>query len=440
MPTDTRPCRSRLQAGPAPTVLRSVAHREPAVQRLIQFLSCLALPLLLAGCGGGGLEAPAAETPAEAPTATPTEVAAEPPHLFVQVSATTDKKEYEVGEPILVTRIFEDRGPAPRGTSLRMYGSDSYLVVGITTDRSSGLYDASWVEPPTPAAEIGGRVAGVVRVELSGPGEYTLEVPPAYVARSGFGSAVELPVVVVDRGDSRHLDAKAERLGKIIAEEQLDFISCWTEAQSDLCALGPAVTPHLRRWLIDADSLYLRAVSAKMIGRLKDREGIPELTRGLLDESEKVRRQCVEALRVFHAAETLDALLPMVDDPAPWVRIEAYGALATFDDERAKSALRRGLEDAHEYARLSTAEHLADLGDAAGMEVLIEALRRDACGHAFSATDALESLTGRSFGDAGMPLLLSDMDQIEESAKACDEIAAKWIRWWEDEGRARYGR
>ncbi len=408
-----------------------------------KLLPALLATTILVACGGSG---PRSEPPPEAGEAgaVPGAVAGEaaPPEegRLVLIDAVADQDVYELGEPVTVRRVYENVGGTPVRVTTRDWGGRALGQVVITSSTGSRLYEPSSAHLEEVVVEPGTRTENRIAVELPVPGDYTIEVPPEYVARGARGACFRLRVTVLDRADARIVTEKAERLARVIEKEDPDCPTCWSPAQSDLKALGPAAVPHLRRWLRESENAHLRAIAAKLLWFVKGTEGVDDLVAALEDEDPHVRKMCLDSLGSFRRPETLDGILPLAKDPDPWVRVEFVETIAVFDDARVVTALRAALTDADEFVRRWAAIHLAEeKADASGIHVLIRALETDPARETFLVVPALEKLTDRSFGEPTMPFIHSSTDAIEEAVATNEILAKRWLAWWQTDGRARFG-
>jgi hypothetical protein len=360
-------------------------------------------------------------------------------HL-VLVFAQADKEVYELGEPVRIRRILENPGkfavPLARAEGME----PPFGTVEISSRRGSRSYTPSGSPDPKTRVEPGGRLESEIVVELHEAGEYTIGLHSGRHVRIAEGVPSVFRVSVADRGNPLPLDAMAARLGAKIAAEEPGHPDCGSQAQQDLEAMGLRAVPHLRRWLRESESAHLRAVSAKLLWFVKGKEGIEELVGGLKDPDAKVRETCLESLRDFREPWTLTAVLPLVGDPDEHVRAEAVWTASAFEDSRVIPALRSALADRDGWVRSQAARHLAEKGDPSGAGILIEVLRKDPEDGPGGVVPALERIAGVSFGKAEHPFIHSSMDRIERATRTNKELAARWLEWWEKEGKARFER
>jgi hypothetical protein len=402
---------------------------------------CLLTSALAGACGASSS---AGRENAGTPAAVSTEKGPAPagaPGRLVLVDATLDRQTYVLGEAVRVRRVYRNVGEAPVRMTPKAWQDRRYAEAVLHSKGGSRLYRPDVGHLEEIVVEPGGQTEHRICVELGGPGSYRIEVPPAYHVRGGTDPCFQLPALVLDRTDDRVLAEKAERLARVIEREDPGCPTCWTEAQGSLQAMGAAAVPHLRRWLRESASDHLRAVAAKLLHCKGGEAGIEELVAGLADPVPDVRRMCARSLGALRHPHTLDALLPMLKDPDVWVRVDAVEEIAHFDDPRVLPAMRGALADEDPYARQNAAYHLAcDRKDAAGIEVLIEALCNDEFGDCWMAVTALEALTDLSFGEATLPMSLSGFDQRDRAVEQNRRVARAWLAWWEEEGRERFGR
>lgn len=357
------------------------------------------------------------------------------------VGATVERDTYELGEPVRIRRVFEN--PTERTITVDAAGWRQRVHGEVVLKFAHGSrgYEPATDQVPGVVVAPHGRIANDIEIELPSAGAWTIEIPPAYQASPPQRRSFHLDVTVLDRGEAGHLAKKAERLARTIQTEDPTCPTCWSEAQKELEALGPAAIPNMRRWLAGADSPHLRAVSAKILGPMVSRgtEGREELLGGLSDSDPQVRKMCAAALAAPATVETLTALLPMMRDQDVWVRIEAIQAVAKSDDARVIPALILSLDDEDAYVRQWAATTLAEKGNAKGIRILVRALEADPAQNGFLVVEALDKLTGFSFGQAEMPFLHSIQDRVDEAIATNQKLAKRWLEWWDKEGARHYG-
>ncbi len=124
-----------------------------------------------------------------------------------------------------------------------------------------------------------------------------------------------------------------------------------------------------------------RAGAARQLRDLADEDGFASeasavWTRLLGDAQEEVRRAGIEiATRLLAPEDAEHVLSRFASDESSLVRVQVAGALADLERTSCQSALQRLLHDSVSSVRFEAARGLAALGDASGIEVLIEALQ-----------------------------------------------------------------
>ncbi len=101
------------------------------------------------------------------------------------------------------------------------------------------------------------------------------------------------------------------------------------------------VGPVLR--LLDDPDWWLRVTACETLGKLRDRRVVPRLVKILDDED--TRWAAIDALGHLGGDEAVGALLGLLQDPRPEVRLEAAQVCARTDDPRVAPLLRKLVED-----------------------------------------------------------------------------------------------
>ena len=112
----------------------------------------------------------------------------------------------------------------------------------------------------------------------------------------------------------------------------------------------------------------LRARIAEALGRIGDPKALSALRRGLIDEDPRVAERSMEALARMRDAQSLDMILRHLGARDPQLTQAAYEALGEFrGEEKARSALRAGIENGTPAAQVMSSYGLARLGEDVGL-------------------------------------------------------------------------
>ena len=150
---------------------------------------------------------------------------------------------------------------------------------------------------------------------------------------------------------------------------------------------GKEVLPRLRKLLTSPDLNYVSA-AAYELGKLNDREAVPQLKKLLESKrlafppaGESVRMEVFSArfsvagaLYQMEQPEGLQALLKMRKG---WAGIHAYAGLALRDTKEAREVLAQGAQDKHPVARAYALAALLELGEKEHLEDIVEFLESE---------------------------------------------------------------
>ena len=148
--------------------------------------------------------------------------------------------------------------------------------------------------------------------------------------------------------------------------------------ETDLLAFGPDVIPALVGHSGAHDNPRVAASVLEILSRLPSTPGSVHLAiEHLAAENAEVRSRALKVLgRAEHAPEYDDLperIIPLLDDPAWYVRLQAIRSLRTLTCERGVSALKKRLFDEQWQVRNEAARALIMLGECS-LDVLLEVL------------------------------------------------------------------
>ncbi|MFO0625737.1 MAG: PilT/PilU family type 4a pilus ATPase [Polyangiales bacterium] len=123
--------------------------------------------------------------------------------------------------------------------------------------------------------------------------------------------------------------------------------------------LGPVVK------LLDDDDWWLRITACETLSKLKDERVVPHLIKALDDKD--TRWAAIDALGVIGGEQALRALVNLLNDDRPEVRMEVLQACARSTDPRLAKMFRKVVDsDPSQEVRTRAAEILRAKGDAGG--------------------------------------------------------------------------
>jgi len=217
--------------------------------------------------------------------------------------------------------------------------------------------------------------------------------------------------------------------------------------------------PQLMKLLSDR-SRYVRCEVAQAFGNIGDREAVPGLIKLLSDPHYLVRCAAARALGElarggpgFHfgrgrpapfragayenVLKAVPHLVKLLSDTSSDVRCVATKALGRIGDSRAVPELIKLLSDPVYGVRVNAADALGEIGSAEAVGPLIGCLKERPMPRvlpedwrsfqAHDVVEALEKITGQSFGDIAYAGTGAKLEQIIQ----------KWLQWWE-ENKERY--
>ncbi len=184
---------------------------------------------------------------------------------------------------------------------------------------------------------------------------------------------------------------------------------------------------------------FVRDRVLALAARLGGDQARPALEKGLDDPEAGVRQAAIHGLSTIRIAASRAKVLARFEDPVSTVRYAALEAMAADPAADVTDALLARLKDEAADVRVTAAERLADRGRDAGIAVLVaDGVSSTSESYYLTAIAALEKLTGKSFGKVEMSGFLSDMNEILRISRENEAVRRKWLKWWDEEGSARY--
>lgn len=196
--------------------------------------------------------------------------------------------------------------------------------------------------------------------------------------------------------------------------KQVLLTDAFAKTISELPAAERASTIERLHKTLSSSNIEIRRRAALTLGALGDKRGVPTMISDMATESSSDRDNIVVALRLLKDRRAVPVLRAALADKSPYVRGIALAALGEIKATEAFTDIVAHLRD-KQYQEgtcipmspaFLAAYGLGALGDRRAIPVLIQLLDdRDLQG---SATQALSSLTGESFG----------------------QDVASWKNWW----------
>ncbi|MBK7644778.1 MAG: HEAT repeat domain-containing protein [Planctomycetes bacterium] len=278
-------------------------------------------------------------------------------------------------------------------------------------------------QPPAASVEEFFDPAGLCNTARPEPGSGPIQPPEGktHAERLKLVSMLEshLPEV------RRLAHARLLQLGLEAVPELVTGIGAWSnetfnQAQTILTEIGTPALAGLREALHD-EQLYRRGNARSVIARIgldaSQSELLHELEGDLAAQEPLDRRSAAEALGVLHDAAAAPALAKLLSDADPDVVIAAARALAQLDVRSALPQLRVALERASAFeSRMELATAVCELGDRAGVEVLLRELSQPDVALREAAFERLFAVTGIFCGfdpDAPAPLRLEALARLQ---------------------------
>lgn len=206
--------------------------------------------------------------------------------------------------------------------------------------------------------------------------------------------------------------------------------------------------PALCRVLDDKDWSVCRA-AVTALGQIKSRRALDLLVRAYVTRKHvgrTLRRAFCDTFVSIDKAAAGDRLLKLLDDEEFTVRGRAAEALGLLRFEPAIPRLRRALDDENWTVRCAAALAIGRLGDRRSFDKLAKMARHRNPSERVAASTSFQYLRD----ERAIPILIW-MAQAERDPShaqwALRELVGpavglagrEWRKWWEEEGRARYG-
>lgn len=220
------------------------------------------------------------------------------------------------------------------------------------------LLGAGLILAPGPAFSRMGTTALLKELENASAAEKPLVVRA--LGRDGGKRAAAPILKLFDiRGGSPDLSSAAvDALGRIGSREAAPALLDAWEFLMEMRFRMAGLPAHLQT---------LRAGLAQALGRIGDPKALSALRRGLIDEDSRVAERSMEALSQMRDTQSIDMILRHAAGPDPGLRQAAYEALGEFKgEEKARSALRAGLEGGSPATQATASYGLARHGEQIG--------------------------------------------------------------------------
>ena len=188
--------------------------------------------------------------------------------------------------------------------------------------------------------------------------------------------------------------------------------------------------PGLLKLLSDSD-VRVRSPAVYALGRIGDKRVVPDLVKLLSDSNYRVRSSAAAALGEIGDKKPVPDLIKLLSDPDYIVRYRTIEALGKIGSDQAAGTLISSLSDPDRLVRQATAKALGQIGSLEAVGPLIACLKETPMkGPISTATrrfprrvmEALEKITGQSFGDYRKAILDAELR----------EIIQKWQNWWQE--------
>jgi len=185
-------------------------------------------------------------------------------------------------------------------------------------------------------------------------------------------------------------------------------------------------TEKIRKALA-SDDQQVRANAAFLLGKLGDKKSLPLLEHALKDETsdDRVRLNAIEAIARLGDETIYQKLWAMLISAYADDRIFGVHAMRELGTAQAKDAILTMLKDKLPEVRLVAAAELGNMGDIAGEKIVVEALTKDIS----SASDPeskgrIQTLAALAIGQIRTPALKRFLPELLKSESQFARLAA----------------
>lgn len=162
----------------------------------------------------------------------------------------------------------------------------------------------------------------------------------------------------------------------------------------------PEVQDMIWRQGLEHDDEIARAYCARLCGRLKLEDAVPNLRKLLDDRNWFARAEAAYALGLLRDHDSMAKMREMVSDSADKARVGAMDALALFGEEafRAVEPITENLKASEWQLRVASAQALGEIGSMSGVEALIERMELETGRIRKECREALKKITRDDLG------------------------------------------
>jgi HEAT repeat protein len=241
-------------------------------------------------------------------------------------------------------------------------------------------------------------------------------------------AAVALLLVCAGCGEEGGDDLKKKFMsGKFNQEESLAALESDSEYRRSVAAeylpkLGDkkVIKPLVRHMHTDPSIMIRKICVTGLMQRQKEEAEplVPEFIKVLEQKDANLRQKAVTALGKVRTEEGYKALLGMLKDPAPEVRVETIKSLALFEKKETLPELAKLYEDKESSVRREAVDTIARVGGKGAADLLILALK---CSDFVVKRKAVEEL-GRHKARKAAPDIIPLLDADDYSLR---EVTAR---------------
>lgn len=195
---------------------------------------------------------------------------------------------------------------------------------------------------------------------------------------------------------------------------------------------GEVAVPALIELLSHPDA-EVRSKAAYCLEAFADKRALPDLLKLLSDSHARVRRSAAHALGKIGDKIAVPDLIKLLSDPDHFVRYQAAEALGKIGSDQATVPLISSLSDPDVDVRQRAAGALGEIRSFKAVGPLIACLKEKPMKNVMpgrwarfksNAVEALEKITGQSFGDY--------RKAASDPKDQGQEIIQKWQNWWQE--------